>query len=183
MGSLAINLFGAMRVELNNIPVDDFESDKVRALLAYLAVEHAGAHRREQLAAFLWPEYPEERARRNLNQALYSLRNILGERNSPDLPIFTSDSELICLNPKSEIWVDVLEFTYLIEASDQHAHHLLETCPACQDQLQRAILLYKGDFLERFSLRNCPAFDEWTLVTREHCRQLARHAFYSVAAS
>ena len=36
-------------------PVTGFESDKARALLAYLAVEAHRAHQREKLAGMLWP--------------------------------------------------------------------------------------------------------------------------------
>ena len=40
-------------------PITAFESDKVRALLAYLAVESGRPQRREMLAGLLWPERPD----------------------------------------------------------------------------------------------------------------------------
>jgi DNA-binding SARP family transcriptional activator len=43
-----------------------FESIKVRALLAYLAVEAKWPHRRKALAGLLWPDLPDETARTNL---------------------------------------------------------------------------------------------------------------------
>ena len=43
-------------------PVTAFASNKVRALLAYLAVEADRPHRREALAGLLWPEQPEAKA-------------------------------------------------------------------------------------------------------------------------
>ena len=59
MTRLSIALFGALQVTLDGQPVTAFESDKVRALLAYLAVESHAPQRREKLAGLLWPELTE----------------------------------------------------------------------------------------------------------------------------
>ena len=45
-----------MQVTLDGSPLQGLESAKVRALLAYLAVESAQAHERERLAGLFWPE-------------------------------------------------------------------------------------------------------------------------------
>ena len=45
MARLSIHLLGPFRVILDGQPVAGFESDKVRALLAYLAVESGQRHR------------------------------------------------------------------------------------------------------------------------------------------
>lgn len=193
MGKLAINLFGSFQVLLDGVPASAFESDKARALLAYLVVETGHSHRREALAELLWPGHPEERARRNLSQALYSLRTVLGERlpgiappSSPPPPsappLLLVTPETIQLNPAAGLWLDVAEFTRLVEACDRHAHHRLETCPACQERLEQAAALYQGEFLAGFSLRDSPAYEEWTLVLRERCRQSARRALAILAA-
>ena len=39
MAHLTINVLGELEVFLDDVPVQSFESDKVRALLAYLVVE------------------------------------------------------------------------------------------------------------------------------------------------
>ncbi|MGD9146963.1 MAG: alpha/beta hydrolase, partial [Anaerolineae bacterium] len=59
MARLSICLLGPLQVTLDGKPVTSFESDKVRALLAYLAVEVGQPHRREKLAGLLWPDRPE----------------------------------------------------------------------------------------------------------------------------
>ena len=51
-----------------------YDPAKARALLAYLAVEHDQAHRRERLAGLLWPDYPESAARANLRAAAEELQ-------------------------------------------------------------------------------------------------------------
>ena len=79
MARLEIHLLGSFRVTLNGEPVTAFESDKVRALLAYLAVESDRPHRRERLVGLPWPNWPERSARQNLSQALYNLRAAIGD--------------------------------------------------------------------------------------------------------
>lgn len=48
----------------------------MRALLTYLAVERAQAHRRAMLAGRLWPEVPETAAHHNLSQTRLLLRRL-----------------------------------------------------------------------------------------------------------
>ena len=69
----------SFQVRLGEVNITKFESNKVRALLAYLAVEREQAHRREKLAALLWPDMPARRANANLSQTLYNLRDQVTE--------------------------------------------------------------------------------------------------------
>ena len=48
MARLEINLLGSFQVSLDGKPVSGFDSDKVRGLLTYLAVEADQPHRRER---------------------------------------------------------------------------------------------------------------------------------------
>jgi len=82
MPQLFLSLLGPLQVTLDGDPVIAFESDKVRALLAYLAVEADRPHRREKLAGLLWPERSERSARQNLSQVLFNLRHTIGDRNA-----------------------------------------------------------------------------------------------------
>ena len=61
------------------------QSARIQALLAYLALESARAHTREALAALFWPDEPDQVAKQNLRQALYQLRQLLGEQIDPFL--------------------------------------------------------------------------------------------------
>ena len=58
MPRLVVRFLGGYRVELDGEPVYGFETDKARALLAYLMVEADRPHRRETLAAFSGPTGP-----------------------------------------------------------------------------------------------------------------------------
>src|SRR5262245_66432323 len=74
MARLSLSLLGAVQVGLDRAAITAFDSDKVRALLIYLAVEAQQPHRRETLVGLLWPESTDVAARRPLYQALYNLR-------------------------------------------------------------------------------------------------------------
>ena len=70
MPRLSLSLLGPFQVTLDGDPVIAFESDKVRALLAYLAVESDRPHRREKLVGLLWPEWSDQAARNSLRFGL-----------------------------------------------------------------------------------------------------------------
>ena len=83
MTKLVMRLFGGFHVELDGEAVHGFESDKGRALLAYLVVESDRPHRRETVASLLWPDRPDVVARNNLRQALFRLRQVLCDSARP----------------------------------------------------------------------------------------------------
>ena len=76
MTALQIVCLGDFQVTLNGTALTTFQTDKSRALLAYLALEQH-AHQHTNLAQFLWPGYGEESARNSLRQVLYQLRQLL----------------------------------------------------------------------------------------------------------
>ena len=80
MPHLQLTLLGAFQATLDGQPVVGFESNKVRALLAYLAVEADRPHPRATLAGLLWPERPDCDALANLRYALSNLRQAIGDR-------------------------------------------------------------------------------------------------------
>ena len=93
MAHLSLRLLGPFEVRLDGEPVTRFESDKVRALLAYLAVGADRPHRRASLAGLLWPERPEASARKNLRNALFGLRTAIGDRDAePPYPLITRET-------------------------------------------------------------------------------------------
>ncbi len=53
MSHLALRLFGSFQATLDGRPITGFESNKVRALLAYLAVEADRPHSRDELVGLL----------------------------------------------------------------------------------------------------------------------------------
>jgi DNA-binding SARP family transcriptional activator/predicted ATPase len=167
MAHLSIRLFGPFQVTLGEQPVTAFESDKVRALLAYLAVEAEAPQRREKLAGLLWPDWPETSARANLSRALASLRRAIGDRQA-EPPILLISRQTIQLNRAADVWVDVAAFLDLTGLQDLSG-------------LTQAAHLYRGPFLEGFSLSGCPAFEEWMLFEGERLHRRAMEALHRLA--
>lgn len=178
MPQLSLNLFGRFGAMLDGEPVHGFESNKVRALLAYLALEAAQPHSREALVGLLWPEYPERKARQSLSQALYNLKHLLGENGHPT-PFLHITHPTVQFNLNSDHAFDVTAFSEAIQQVDHHEH--LKDCAPCQTLLTQATRLYTGPFLEAFNLKDSLVFEEWALLTRERLHRQALHAFLVLA--
>ena len=173
MAHLALCLLGSYRVTLDGRPVTAFKSNKVRALLAYLAVEADLPHRREVLAGLLWPDWPDSDAFSNLRYALSDLRRTVEDRTAePPYLFITRDT--LQFNPASDHSLDARA---LMELGDETAIQ-----SASAEQLERAVALYRGSFLEGFSLDDSPVFEEWTLLTRERLARQVSFAHHRLAA-
>lgn len=172
MACLSISLFGAFHVTRDGQPVTAFESDQVRALLAYLAVEQHHPPMRGTLADLLWPDHAETAARANLRHALWRLRHAIGD-HAAESPFVLSTHQTVQINSATEISVDVARFAGLMAACEQHAHDRLETCPACIVRLREAIDLYRGAMLGGRALSRSIVFEEWVRVTQERLHRMA----------
>jgi DNA-binding SARP family transcriptional activator len=87
--------------------VTALKSDKIGALLAYLAVEANRPHRREKLAAPLWPEQPDQRACTSLRQALSNPCKPIGDqRASP--PFLLISRQTVQFNNASDRQVNAV---------------------------------------------------------------------------
>ena len=180
MARISIKLLGTFQVTLKDEPVTTFESDKVRALLAYLAVESEQPHRRERLAGLLWPERTERLARNSLSHALSNLRRVLQDRDAQPSHFITT-AQTIQLNRASEFWMDVSAFTGALAACNVHAHSALENCERCTELLSEAVALYSQGFMVGFSLADSPEFEEWLLLERERLRRLVTEALLQLS--
>lgn len=175
-----MGLLGSLQVSVAKAPITTFESDKVRALLAYLAVESGQPHRRESLLGLLWPDSSEEAARRNLRQTLYNLRRAIGDHTAKP-PYLLITREAIQFNAASDYSLDVATLRGHLDASDTHPHSQLDSCAICAARLQQAVALYRGKFLEQFFLEDSAEFEEWALVQRESLHRSALEALGHLA--
>jgi DNA-binding SARP family transcriptional activator len=130
MPRLSILLLGSFQTTLDGRPVTDFVTDKTRALLAYLAVERDRPQRRESLAGLLWPDQADQDARRNLRQALFNLRQALGDSDEQH-PVLHIDRNAVQFAPAADLHVDVDDFTRMLERCDQHRHRRLDNRRPC----------------------------------------------------
>ncbi|MFO7538141.1 MAG: tetratricopeptide repeat protein [Chloroflexota bacterium] len=166
MAALELNLLASFQVTLNGRILTQFATDKVRALLAYLAVERQHPHRRESLAALLWPDQPDKQARHNLRQALSNLRQVLQDHDD-ERAFLLIDRHDVWLNPQASIQVDVADFATLSAACAGHRHRQPDVCLPCLQRQTEMVALYRGDFLAGFSPADSTPFEEWTLLKRE----------------
>ncbi len=168
MACLSLFVLGPLQATLDGEPVTDFKSDKVRALLAYLAVEADQPHRREALAGLLWPEWPDREARSNLRYALSNLRRAIGDRDAVP-PFLLITRETLQFNTDSEHWLDVAAFTDLRGLQDI-------------SDLEQAMAWYRGSFLEGFSVGDAAPFEEWALLKKEQLSRQILETLHGLAA-
>jgi DNA-binding SARP family transcriptional activator len=159
MAVLTLTFLGSFQAAIDDVPITRFRSDKVRALLAYLAVEAERPHSRASLCGLLWPEQDDDAALHNLSQTLLRLREALGDTRSAAAFLRIS-RQAIQWNAASDHYLDTTDFTRLASSTDA-------------SDLEQAAALYRGEFLAGFSLAGCAAFEEWLLLTRERFAHLA----------
>ena len=140
MPALSLSLLGGFSVLRAGEPITAFGYDKVRALLAFLAVEADRPHRRDRLAALFWPEQPRTQALQSLSQALYQLRRVLGDqavRASGVQPLLLVTPQTVQFNPAADLFLDVRTLQAEVAACSSHSHSQLHACPACLARLRR----------------------------------------------
>lgn len=181
MPRLALSLLGPFQARVGERAVVHFATDKARALLAYLALEADRPHRRDTLAALLWPEWDDAGARSNLRLALHRLRESL-DSTEPTLSdgIFGVTRETVQIN-RMAVDVDVARFVALLEMCELHPHRLLHLCPSCLAQLDEAAALYEGELLAGLSIGDAPGFEQWELARRAEMEQRVLTLFYRLA--
>ena len=135
MGTV-VKLFSAPEIVRDGQP-RSVDTRKAIAVLAYLAVEGPSV-RRDRLAWLLWPDTAQERARAALRRTLTALRGAIGAE------ALAATRETITLE-RDHLQIDSVSFQRAIEAGDPNG----------------AVDLYRGEFLEGFSLRDAPDFDDW----------------------
>ena len=183
MPHLAVRLLGGFQVELDGEAVYAFKTDKARALLAYLVVESARPHRRETLAALLWPDRPDAVARANLRQALSYLRQALrddsqsqshrpgpqGQDPPPFLLVTPTDVQF---NAASDHTLDAAELEAFAAAPVRGDHGRAAARPQSP---QRQLLpeAFCADFLAGMSVSDSEAFQAWVLDRQEYYHRLS----------
>lgn len=155
---LRIHLLGAPSIEVGRARVET-DTRKATALLAYLAVSEQ-PQRRATLAAVLWPDADEQKARGALRRTLSVLRTALGDR------WLDADGETIALE-RPHVHVDVVEFRKAIR----------------EGRFDAAVALYRGDFLQGFSLRDSTQFDDWQAAETDALRADYADALTHLAAN
>lgn len=168
MPTLQISFFDGIHVQLDGETLT-LAYDKVRALLAYLAIESDKPLRREILIGLLWPEQTEKEARHSLSQALLKLRQAI----DPDNSVVLANRHTVQLNPEAKIELDTAVFTITLHQCQTHQHAQPELCEDCMVRRETAVSLYSGPFLAGLSLPDAPTFEQWQTQQREQFQRQA----------
>ncbi|MEO8620720.1 MAG: BTAD domain-containing putative transcriptional regulator [bacterium] len=159
MTGIELRLLGGASLHVAGTPAQGRAVHRHRlALLARLALAAPAGVPRDKLIALLWPDRDTPAARQLLRSALHDVRSELGPNaiatTGPDVSI---DGRLFT--------VDVSLFEERLKTGD----------------LDGAVALYRGPFLDGFFLDGSEAFEEWatferTRLAREYERALERLA-------
>jgi len=165
--ALRISVLGSFQVLGSSNIRYKFESNKARALLAYMVIERNQSHSREQLIKLLWPENPPQSALGNLRYALAHLRKVIGDADAqPHYLLINRES--LQFNSLSYYELDVEVFTDLLQTDEI-------------ENLKQAVALYQGDFLAGFPSINSNPFEEWIILKREQFRRQAIEALHLIS--
>src|SRR5213082_2613912 len=162
MSVLRLNVLGPPEVYHDGSRLS-FALRKAQALLLYLAVE-GGLHSRSKLAALLWPDSEPQGARTALRNALTLLRRLLADLD-PSAPAHShllSEHELLGLDPHAPYELDLEVVQQAYHQAQRHSTlPSQEQRAALVSQVQHALTLVRGPFLEGFWLREETGFDAW----------------------
>jgi DNA-binding SARP family transcriptional activator len=185
MSALKIALLGSPEVSHRHHRLI-FPDSKGLALLAYLATE-GGVHERQKLTRLLWPNSDMARGRTALRIALLHLRRVLEEGASAEGEahlLITHDTIGLDLASGVDLDLHALEAAWklmrvlptqvgprFIEGVQGEASHILIA------RLQSDAVLYRGSFLQDFTLRDTLDFDNWVCMQQGYCYQRIEQLF------
>ena len=159
---VAARLLGPPRIEVDGAGVS-VDTRKAVALLAYLVLT-GRPQSRDHLAALLWPEADQSRARSALRRTLSALNSAIRGHG------LVVEREALAVDPES-LDTDVDRFRALVASTTTHGHGPSETCMRCVAPLREAVTAHGGEFLSGFVLRDSPEFDEWQLAAADELRR------------
>ncbi len=144
-----VEVLGTFQATSRDTTVSKFRTRRVSSLLAFLALHPDRSFTRDELAEMLWPDSDPQVSRRNLRQALLSLRHVLEPPPIPARSILISEQSRIRLNSNA-VSTDAAELHRLVQRWRSGGDVLA---------LTKAVDLYKGELL--------PGFDDaWVFNAR-----------------
>jgi len=162
---LEIFTLGGVRILRGNKPIAHLSTRKAEALLVYLASTRR-PQPREVLADLLWDERTQSQSLANLRVVLTTLRQAVGESL-----IISRDA--VAINPSAIVWLDAAQ----MEDGLRDLHLLGKINSKTAVPVAQALELYRGDFLEGFSVLDCRRFEDWQVRERERLHHLAIDGF------
>ncbi len=162
MSGLEIRLLGPLEVTLAGEPIEDFETDAARAVLAYLACEPGRRFSRPVVAEMMWPDRPPGAALSNLRHVLSVLRHALRGGPTP-VEWLSADRTTLSISASPDLWVDMVEFSRLAGTRADEEDVI--------EAWEQAVALWRGPLLDGLGVRAGAEWEEWIVVTSERLRR------------
>lgn len=160
MSVLRLHLLGDYQLHSASGALITLSAKKSQALLAYLSVRPAQLVSRDKIAGLLWSSTGPEQARQSLRQLLSTLRKELTQISS-DRAILVEEADFLGIDT-TLVTADVVDFETLLATGSE-------------ESLKKALALYRGDFLDGFSITE-DRFDQWVLGERDRLHRAASRA-------
>jgi DNA-binding SARP family transcriptional activator len=157
--TVSVQMLGFFNMSIQDVDIK-LPSSRSLLLLKYLILNHKQNTPRDVLMEMFWPDLEPEKARNNLNVAIYTLRKNL--REYTDFPIIHYEDSAYGVVNEVQIWLDVDEFELLVKVGRQLEAR--DEMSKAVSKYEAAISLYQGDFLED------NPYEGWTALTRERLR-------------
>lgn len=158
-----IYCLGTFRVYYDDALITNWPSRKGRSILQFMLLNRASPVSKDLLMETFWPGGDPADTRRNLHQAIYSLRQSL-RQYQPDLQPILFNRDSYSLNPDIPFWVDFEEF-----AQHSHQGQQFEAANQLDKAIQEygiAVSFYQGDFMEE------DLYEDWPTTPRDNLRNL-----------
>jgi predicted ATPase/DNA-binding SARP family transcriptional activator/tetratricopeptide (TPR) repeat protein len=152
---LEIRTLGGLSLKRNGQVLRSLGSHKAEAILVYIGLK-GGLCNRNVLATLFWPECAESQAMTSLRVALSIMRHELGDY----LDVYR---DMVGIKPSAQVSIDIAD----LEA--KLANH----------ELEEALEIYQGDFMQGFHLRDCLEFEDWRRLEQERVYKLITGALHS----
>ena len=162
-----LNLLGCAELRKSG-EVIEFSTRKALAILIYIACQPDRRVSRDRLVAMFWEDADNTRARVSLRQAVSIIRKETAEFDGSGEPLLQTEGDILIVS--KDLTTDVSALERAAAGADAHDWQLVEN-------------LYKGDFLDGFTVRGAPAFEDWANLERQRLRELALAKFSALMAA
>jgi DNA-binding SARP family transcriptional activator len=165
--SLAAYCLGSFQVYVDDQLIEGWNGHKAVSVLKYLLIGRRRRVPKDVLFELFWPAQEPEACRRNLHQAIYSLRHTL-RRYRPRVRYVLFEDDCYFLNEEVEIWIDADAFSEHVSNAQRLEEEALTE--EALGEYGNAVSLYHGHLFEE------SLYDDWMSVERERLRSEFRLA-------
>lgn len=158
---LQVRLLGSVELSNDGVPLQEFPTQKSKALFAMLILRSDRVFSRERIVNVFWTDLPEKRGQKCLSSDLWRIKEVIKSGGLAPDAYLAFREQSVGFNATGAHWLDVHSFEQNLSAlKDIPPEKLTENDLEC---LEKSIELYRGELLD-------DVYDDWILVQREALR-------------